>query len=258
MGWLAKATVNKGQVRVKITKGQLRREQQIADANEKRRLAAAAAQETTFWCDRCGIYVNRSRKPKRCQNGHRIRLGKENMTIQDKPGRGDSRALMWVGHYAIYGVLLYAPVTIAATVTGTHIQWLNIATVAALAVLMASVLIQWRYHDQRLCERCIADSPLDPQAAVEKWEPALREHHRALTSMAAVLLVVAGYVSTVTHAPKWLPVFFNVLLILVIVVWFVDWHVHRRLYPWCPWCHWDEGGDEEKTPDLPQVPQETR
>ena len=74
MGWLAKATVNKGQQRVKITKGQLRREQQIADANEKRRLAAAAAQQTVFWCDTCGISVNRSRKPKRCQNGHRMRL----------------------------------------------------------------------------------------------------------------------------------------------------------------------------------------
>ena len=105
-------------------------------------------------------------------------------------------------------------------------------------------------------------TPLDPQAAVERWKPALKADHRnklILLILLANFVWVFGVGNVLVDGAHWagIPKHHDVwayflqdlsTLIIIPAYWLIQ-RVHRDLYPWCPWCHWDDGGDEEKVPD---------
>lgn len=173
------------------------------------------------------------------------------MVTQDKPGRGDSRVLMWLGHYSVYLMLVALAAALFAEATGTRILPDLVSDLAWIA-WMVSVFADWYYHESRLCERCIAATPLDTQAAVDRWRPVLWWNHQpgwrftTLGASVAVSLWIAGQ----AHLAWW-------AWVLVVAglssygFFFLSSLLHRRLYPWCPYCRWDDGGDEEVPPDVP-------
>ena len=94
------------------------------------------------------------------------------MAIQEGP-RNDNRFLMWAGHHSIRFMIPAIVLIIAFTVAGHPggdngvLSW--VVTVLWLA-WFATLMVDQGYHDARLCERCIAATPLDPQKAVNRWD----------------------------------------------------------------------------------------
>jgi hypothetical protein len=163
------------------------------------------------------------------------------------------RPAMWLGHYATHLLLAAVAASVADDAMGQPggvVQW---AAVAAWTVWIAAFLVDGGFHRERLCERCVAASPLDPQAAVDRWRRALRLHH-ARAVMVAVLAGVVGWNlasgALFRHPPAWALAVSALASVTLGASYAVSWQ-HRRLYPWCPFCRWGEGGAEEVSPDVP-------
>ena len=170
------------------------------------------------------------------------------MTVADRPRRRDP-LLLWLGHYSLPFLWVFVAVAVISGVT--HWGFLTWVTSVTTAVLVVTVLASVR-HDARLCERCIAATPLDPQAAVQAWRPVLRLYHRRWLSPAVLAVVLTGLLLPAAYRhPPWWAVTANVTaFVLTGLLWTVA-QRHRKLYPWCPWCRWEDGGDYEASPDVP-------
>jgi hypothetical protein len=170
--------------------------------------------------------------------------------VQDKPGRGDNRALMWLGHYSIYLMVAALAAQVGAIASGGLILPGVISALLWLTWL-ASIAADGGYHQSRLCERCIAATPLDPQVAVNRWRPALRWAHRPGRKFLVLLgAVIAMNWIVYLHLAWWVWILIA-LAVAGYASFFVSEYQHRKLYPWCPYCRWDDGGDEEVSPDVP-------
>ncbi len=104
----------------------------------------------------------------------------------------------------------------------------------------------------RLCVDCAKQTPLDPQAAIERHGWALFITHlaarRPLYSWLwlvgiMVLGIVAAHVTGVR-------LFYAPWDILFTLLCYSEWR-HHFLQPWCPRCRggWEDGGDPEFVPD---------
>lgn len=160
---------------------------------------------------------------------------------------------MWLGHYSTTLLLGAVAASVADDATGQSVgavEW--IAAVAWIAWIVAFMSDMGR-HQERLCERCIAASPLDPQAEVTRWKPVLRAHHARGATVAVLAAIVAwdfagGFFFP--HPAAWALALDALASVVLGASYVVTWQ-HRRLYPWCPFCHWDEGGAHEVSPDVP-------
>jgi ABC-type transport system involved in cytochrome c biogenesis permease component len=172
------------------------------------------------------------------------------MTVSNDP-RPANRFLMLAGHYAYLGLVAVVVVDVADDGAAFHVPGLRIAAGAVWILwLVAALLADDRYHTSRLCERCIAATPLDPQAAVERRMRWLQLHHETRWQMLALVPAVALELWLGT-SHGWLSIAADLLLICVISLSFGSEYIHRRLYPWCPMCRWRDGGDHEVSPDVP-------
>lgn len=172
-------------------------------------------------------------------------------TAQDGPRR-DNRLFMWAGHYSIW---LLAPAVAAffagylSSGNGRHATAVSYATSAVWVAWILSSVLDQGYHDARLCERCIAATPLDPQAAVTRWRPALRWRHSKFMLLAMLWAIVIFFTNTIQDGVSWWRFLLTAAAIGALCSsTFSEW-VHRRLYPWCPFCHWGDGGDPEASPE---------
>jgi hypothetical protein len=170
-------------------------------------------------------------------------------------------ALMWTGHYALWMTIPYIVLTVISDVTGQP-GWLTWVLAPAIVLFYGSVIIDSQYHHARLCGRCFAAAPLDPQAAVDKWRPVLRADHKNrmilailganfLWSVLIGSLLVDGvrWAGLPAHHAAWAYLLHDLPVIVIVISYWVMARKHRDLYPWCPWCHWRDGGDEEEIPD---------
>jgi len=169
--------------------------------------------------------------------------------------------LLWCGHYILWLLALYAAAVLAVDLAGRP-DILTWAETGAWGVMMILVVVSMTYHQAKLCERCAGSTPLDPQAAVEKWKPALRLNHRNtlipvilianIAWQAAIGDLVVGGVHAwglPRHHDIWAYLLQDIPALIILGGFFViDW-IHRNLYPWCPWCHWGGEGDAEIVPD---------
>lgn len=202
------------------------------------------------------------------------------MAVQETPGSGEpdfSRyrawyawvlkhtrwirpALMWLGHYILWLLGAYVLLSLANDLSARP-GWLILAVGAYWFTMLGVIIFAMTYHQAKLCARCGGSTPLDPQAAVGRWKPALRLHHRqgivmlmVLASMiwqvAVGLLLIQGVhaLHLPPHHAIWAYLLQDILGFIVVFVYFTIDRVHRRLHPWCPWCHWGDGGDEEAIP----------
>jgi hypothetical protein len=158
--------------------------------------------------------------------------------------------LMWTGHYAIYILLAYAAGAVAYNVSG-RLGWLSWPVTALAIAWIVSFSADMSYHESRLCERCIAATPLDPQKAVDRWRPALRLFHRKNLYVGTLLAMIAWiFLSSIFLPGKhgWTAITDTIIVAVIVVSGGISW-THRRLYPWCPWCRWGKGGHPEVVPD---------
>jgi len=157
---------------------------------------------------------------------------------------------MWAGHYSIRIMIPALVGIIAFTVAGRPggdngvLSW--IVTVAWL-VWFVTVMLDYNYHEARLCERCIAATPLDPQKAVTRWDWVLRLFHSKKILFAVSLgLTVWFFAGPVLAHHHWWGYAISVVAFVLLGVLVTSIHVHRRLYPWCPYCRWGGRGEEEE------------
>jgi hypothetical protein len=177
------------------------------------------------------------------------------MVVQENPGRSDSPLFMWLGHYGTYIMFACLAVMAAADLAGNP-AFLTWSVAFAIAVWAAAFFTDHAYHQERLCERCIAATPLDPAAAVARWDVALRWRHARRAGIVVLVLVIAWFTAgsfLVPYRSGWTRAL-DVLALLVLGASYAADYLHRRFYPWCPYCRWDEGGDEEAVPVLPEEP----
>lgn len=159
---------------------------------------------------------------------------------------------MWLGHntYLIY--LGAAAVFITNDVMGqpqySAMSW---ATSLAALVFLTSLFAQFTVHGRRLCERCAASAPLDPQRSVDRWRLSLRlAHSMRLTYALTAVLAAKILLEQVFRPALWL-FSLDEATTTVLGVFAVSWWAHGRLQAWCPWCRWGGGGDHEESPQVP-------
>lgn len=165
------------------------------------------------------------------------------------------RPAMWLGHYSLPLLRVAVAVSVAddaAGQPGGADGWAGWIVTAAWAVWIAAVLADGGVHQERLCERCVAATPLDPQAAVDRWKRALRLHHNNGARNGMLGGILACWLATgfLHHPPAWALALSATADVAYGAFSLVSWK-HRRLFPWCPFCRWGDGGAEEVSPDVP-------
>jgi hypothetical protein len=163
------------------------------------------------------------------------------------------RAGMWLGHYATLFLLAAVAASVADDATGQPSGPVNWITTAAWMAWIVAFLADIGHHQEHLCERCVAASPLDPQAEVDRWRRVLRLHHERRAMIALFGGILAwDFVSAslFRHPPGWALAVDAVTAVALGASYAFTWK-HRRLYPWCPFCGWDGGGEHEVSPDVP-------
>ncbi|MEJ2869699.1 hypothetical protein WCD74_18150 [Actinomycetospora sp. OC33-EN08] len=123
------------------------------------------------------------------------------------------------------------------------------ATLVSLGAVLVFIVVQLftLAHDDRLCLRCIADSPSDPARVVERRRHWLRLFHSATTTAGITVLIAAAAVGVAAGLfirPGW-----GDLVLLLPLGTMALTVLHRRVEPWCPYCGWGRDDDGEDTPD---------
>jgi hypothetical protein len=119
------------------------------------------------------------------------------------------------------------------------------------------MLVTWaemRQHDRGLCERCVADFPLNPAQAAETYRRRLETVHRLAEPRAGLwylgAIVVACLLPVLAPASLYLPARILWLAALASLVYLVQsGQTHRRLQPWCPQCGNQGGSDNVEVPE---------
>jgi hypothetical protein len=173
--------------------------------------------------------------------------------MREDPMPGEERpAVMWAGHYSLAILVVVIGGLIALSAAGRVHGWrLDVTTVLTMAWLFI-LLVADPHHDRRLCERCAAATPLDPESAARHWHPAFIVAHSKIIKYIPMIFIV-GLIAFTWHVkgqPLWEYVANSVGLFLSFLVYMSSWQ-HTRLQPWCPFCNWGHGGEHEEVPDVP-------
>lgn len=163
-------------------------------------------------------------------------------------------AALWLGHYSAVPIWTAIAMTLIDAALNAQRGVLEWITTAGWLAAVAALYIEAGYHREALCERCIAEAPLDPQAAVAKRRHILRAYHAGRRGVVAAIAVLACDAPLLFVNHRQPPAWANALVAFGCLVFGMSitasWQ-HRRLYPWCPFCRWGEGGAEEAVPDVP-------
>jgi hypothetical protein len=180
------------------------------------------------------------------------------VTVAEEPRR-EHRLLKLIGHYGYLGLAVLVVTSVADNATAHHIRPLGWAASVSWGLWAAGMMLDARFHRSHLCERCVAETPLDWQRAVDRWDRALWLHHAAGWQV-LVLLPLGGTYFWVMFTQRPGPLIYvlgGVLIVVIGIISGVD-YKHRRLYPWCPYCHWGDGGDPEPSPEPEPAPAVSR
>jgi hypothetical protein len=174
-------------------------------------------------------------------------MSRHDHRVPPTPGDGPSRLARVRSAIAHHPLLLGGP--LIAVAIGAGFADAHESSVVSLAAVVVFIVVQLftLAHDDRLCLRCIAESPADPARAVESRRRWLRLFHSATTTAGVAALVVVaavGVAAGLLIRPGW----GDLVLVLPLATMALT-VVHRRIEPWCPYCDWGRGGDDEDAPD---------
>jgi len=124
----------------------------------------------------------------------------------------------------------------------------------AFIALMITTYVEMRKHDRALCERCVADFPLNPSASAETYKRRLATVHVMAEPRVArwylVGILIVCLLPIFAHGPLRLPAMALWLASLVSLGYIVmSGQTHRKLQPWCPQCGNQGGQDKVETPE---------
>jgi hypothetical protein len=124
----------------------------------------------------------------------------------------------------------------------------------AMLALTIVTLLEMRKHDRALCERCVADFPLNPAQEAETHRRRLAAAHLMAERRAAAwylaAVLVACLLPILAPPPLRVPALLLWLASLASLVYVMQSGVtHRRLQPWCPQCGPQGGSDQVETPE---------
>lgn len=106
-------------------------------------------------------------------------------------------------------------------------------------------------HRGLLCERCIAEFPLDGAERAARGRSLLRAAHISPAWAGVSLAVdVAALLTRRSGRPRSARVLASVGVAATVARALIDQH-HRMLEPWCPWCHPGGDSDEDVTDPIP-------
>lgn len=157
------------------------------------------------------------------------------------------------GHRMMYLMAVFVTAEVCYDALGQPGE-LTLADTAVICLYLASFYGHARYHRGRLCEPCMARTPLDPQAAVNRWKTALwLVHHRRPIVVCLIVLMVSLLGENVmrVHHAAWAASTLDGTTVLTFGVLMLAQWKHEKLEPWCPWCNWGRGGDKEVSPATP-------
>lgn len=124
----------------------------------------------------------------------------------------------------------------------------------AFIALMLVTYVEMRKHDRSLCERCMADFPLNPAEDAERYGRRLEivhlmaEPHIARRYLVGILVVCL--LPLFVPDPLRLPAMALWLASLVSLAYIVrSGQTHRKLQPWCPQCGPQGGTDNVEAPE---------
>lgn len=164
----------------------------------------------------------------------------------DDEGR-DSLLVRLRAVIAHHPLLVGGPLIAVAIVAGfSDVRDASLVSLGAVLIFIVVQLFTLA-HDDRLCLRCIADSPENPAQVVERRRRWLRLFHSATTTAGITLLIVAaavGVAAGLLFRPGW-----GDLVLLLPLGTMALTVLHRRVEPWCPYCGWGRDDDGEDTPD---------
>lgn len=159
---------------------------------------------------------------------------------------GPSRMVRLRSAVAHHPLLLGGPLIAVAIVAGfADARQSSVVSLAAVVVFIVVQLFTLA-HDDRLCLRCLAESPADPARAVESHRRWLRLFHSATTASGVAVLVVAAAIG-VTAGLLIRPGWGDLVLVLPLGTMALT-VIHRRMEPWCPYCGWGRDDDGEDAP----------
>lgn len=163
----------------------------------------------------------------------------------------EHKAWMWLGHYSLAALTAVVAAIITIGAFGKPHGWLQLVGVIPVIAWLLVIFVAEPHHQHRLCARCARHTPLDPQAAADRWKPAFRyQHSRWKIAPTIVILIWALGTSPVKGQPLWEYLLNSAVLIMIVLTYIPAWQ-HVKLQPWCPWCTWGDGGDHEDAPDVP-------
>ena len=171
------------------------------------------------------------------------------------------KAIGHYGHRVFAGILL---VLAALNIAGVDVAWGSWVGLAAMVVAVAGQ----RFHDGRICERCVATMPLNGAERAERRRRILRAVHtmretvylagRPIAPPVALYALGAAAAVAVICETAGLERGGRPSLTLFAVLYYVPMaglmlalSMHARLQPWCPYCRWGRGDDgpHEEAPD---------
>lgn len=153
-------------------------------------------------------------------------------------------------HYGTGIVITYLVISIVVTPLPLPKAVQLVVYGGLFLVLVYGQVAALRHQFGHLCEKCMADMPLNPQEKAEKVKPLLRTAHAlhfgtkrvVMTSVATLGLAVAAVVLASTIGGGPLFVVTSEALLLLLLASHVSMNAHRKYAPWCPYCN-GGGGD---------------
>lgn len=162
-----------------------------------------------------------------------------------------------LGHHAWKAPLLVNGLLVTGLLFGWG-WWLLVLVFAIYGVAYYAVV----KHNHNLCERCIAEMPLNPQALVTRRDRALRWDHkedrfrgRPLLLLLAIYVPLIVVIALFFLLPDWAG---KVLFALWVGVYqtyeILATRTHKILQPWCPYCDHRRRGKDTFDPDPDPAP----
>lgn len=167
---------------------------------------------------------------------------------------GPARATRW-GHHGptIFVSVIGAMAVLALQPVPYPPGAKPLISLAFVSILIATWL-EMRKHDRALCERCVADFPLNPAEAAVTYRRRLAMVHLLAERRAATWYLVGVLVACLL--PALAPAAFRVPALAVwlaalgsLAYLLLSGVSHRRLQPWCPQCGPQGGSDKIETPE---------
>ena len=167
--------------------------------------------------------------------------------LERKPGiTWRQRRAMWVGHYAMWCIIVMAPAACAVGLHSVHhptTGW-RMAYALLLVLLATVVLNACMDHTLELCVHCAKNPPSNGGESAERRMKWLRLFHVTRISVltGSFLVWAASWALAGSATAKILVC----CAALAIMFWAVLERVHSPVKPWCPWCR-DDDGDDART-----------